>query len=598
MHPNLKETLLNAVHQVIQAASLESSASIIDSVGLENLPMGRPSHAKFGDFTSSIALALAKKLKKNPRELAAQIIACLAEQHPACDDFIEKIEIAGPGHINFYMGQGFKAQTIHKVLEAGPEYGAQPPKSGHRILLEFVSANPTGPLHVGHGRGAAYGASLANLLTAAGHDVTCEYYVNDAGRQMNILALSVWLRFLQQHTQGVVLPSNAYQGDYIIPLAESAEFLEPVELSNGSLEPATITLLTTQLNDDTASDAKEQHLDQLIELCQNHLGSSLFRRLREHALNAILDDIRDDLGEFGVHYQHWFSEIGLHDSGQIAETLQRLEQGGYLYEKGGATWFRSTDFGDDKDRVVKRDNGQFTYFAADIAYHAEKFQRGHDEIINIWGADHHGYIARVKAAITALGLDAERLTINLVQFANLVENGEKIPMSTRSGQFVTLRFLRDKVGKDASRFFYVQRQADQHMDFDISLALSQNKDNPVYYIQYTYARVNSVAAQIAALPKLEDVDLSLLTQESELQLLNKIADYPNLIQQAAKNRQPHQITSYLQELAGGFHSYYNATRILVEDEALKHARAYLALAVQQVVKNGLTLLDVSTPERM
>ncbi len=545
-----------------------------------------------GDFASNIALTLAKPARRNPRELAQLLCDAL----PA-NASVEKTEIAGPGFINFFVSQASTFSVVGDILEQGDAFGRAAANSGPRMQVEFVSANPTGPLHVGHGRGAAYGATVADLLEAAGVEVEREYYVNDAGRQMNILAASVWLRYLEQHEQELTFPSNGYQGYYIRDIAHDLvkdhgdRFNRPVAEVFADI-PA----------DEPAGGDKEVHIDALIERAQQLLGDD-YELVFDAGLNSILSDIREDLGEFGVKYQEWFSERSLTSSGDVSRALEQLEAKGYLYEQEGNLWFRSTDFGDDKDRVVKRANGQTTYFASDIAYHMNKFERGFDKVVNIWGADHHGYIARVKAAIQAMGYDPEKLEVRLVQFAILYRGSERVQMSTRSGSFVTLRELRNEVGNDACRFFYVTRKADQHMDFDLELAKSESKDNPVYYIQYAHARVCSVlrkldsegmawdqAAGLASLERLES--------ETETDLVKQLAKYPETLQHAALNFEPHMLANYLRDLAGDFHTWYNGHKLIIDDAELRNARLTLSVAVRQVLANGLKLLGVSAPEQM
>ncbi len=545
-----------------------------------------------GDFASNIALILAKPARRNPRELAQQLCDAL----PA-NASVEKTEIAGPGFINFFVSQASTFSVVGEILEQGDAFGRGAANSGPRMQVEFVSANPTGPLHVGHGRGAAYGATVADLLEAAGVEVEREYYVNDAGRQMNILAASVWLRYLEQHEQELTFPSNGYQGYYIRDIAHDLikdhgdRFNRPVAEVFADI-PA----------DEPAGGDKENHIDALIERAQQLLGDD-YELVFAAGLDSILADIREDLGEFGVNYQEWFSERSLTSSGDVSRALEQLEAKGYLYEQEGNLWFRSTDFGDDKDRVVKRANGQTTYFASDIAYHMNKFERGFDKVVNIWGADHHGYIARVKAAIQAMGYDPDKLEVRLVQFAILYRGSERVQMSTRSGSFVTLRELRNEVGNDACRFFYVTRKADQHMDFDLELAKSESKDNPVYYIQYAHARVCSVlrkldsegmawdqAAGLASLERLES--------ETETDLVKQLAKYPETLQHAALNFEPHVLANYLRDLAGDFHTWYNGHKLIIDDAELRNARLTLSVAVRQVLANGLKLLGVSAPEQM
>lgn len=545
-----------------------------------------------GDFASNIALTLAKPARCNPRELAQKLCAALPES-----DSLEKTEIAGPGFINFFITQASAYAVIGEILDQREEFGRIAKGSGPRVQVEFVSANPTGPLHVGHGRGAAYGATVSDLLEAAGVQVEREYYVNDAGRQMNILAVSVWLRYLELLDGELTFPANGYQGHYIRDIAHDLNkhhgdrFKRPVTEVFADITP-----------DEPAGGDKELHIDALIERAQTMLGED-YTLVFDAGLDSILSDIREDLGEFGADYQVWFSERSLTSNGDVEKALESLQEKGHLYEKEGNLWFRSTDFGDDKDRVVKRANGQTTYFASDIAYHMNKFERGFDQVVNIWGADHHGYITRVKAAIQALGYDPERLIVKLVQFAILYRGGERVQMSTRSGSFVTLRELREEVGADACRFFYVTRKADQHMDFDLDLAKSESKDNPVYYIQYAHARVCSVLRKLEeqGMAWMQDAGLKNLTRldtEAEKDLITTLSKYPELLQNAALNYEPHLLANYLRDLAGDFHTYYNAHKMLIDDAELRNARLTLSAAVRQVLANGLTLLGVSAPEQM
>ncbi len=545
-----------------------------------------------GDFATNLAMMLAKPAKTNPRALAQQLCDALPESN-----VIDKTEIAGPGFINFFVNDSAIYSVIGDVLEAGHEFGRQRVDTANRVQVEFVSANPTGPLHVGHGRGAAYGATVADLLQAAGVNVEREYYVNDAGRQMNILAVSVWLRYLENQGATLVFPANGYQGEYIKDIAADL-----ASRCGDSLVRTIDEVFADIPADEPAGGDKELHIDALIERAQTLLVDD-YMQVFNAGLESILADIREDLGEFGVEYQCWFSERSLTSSGDVDQALERLQQSGHLYEKEGNLWFRSTDYGDDKDRVVRRANGQTTYFASDIAYHMNKFERGFDKVINVWGADHHGYITRVKAAISALGYDPERLVVKLVQFAILYRGGERVQMSTRSGSFVTLRELRDEVGNDACRFFYVTRKADQHMDFDLDLAKSESKDNPVYYIQYAHARVCSVLRKLesegmswdeaAGLAALERLDT-----EAERDLVTALGKYPETLQNSAHNFEPHVLANYLRDLASDFHTYYNGHKVLIDDAQLRNARITLSVAVRQVLANGLQLLGVSAPEQM
>jgi len=555
----------------------------------------RPRDPTHGDFATNLAMQLAKALKKNPREIANQLLAELP-----VSVLVAKAEIAGAGFINFTLDTRAKVGVVGAVLYDGANYGRSPMGGGHKVQVEFVSANPTGPLHVGHGRGAAYGASLSSLLAFAGWDVTREYYVNDAGRQMDILGLSTWLRYLEQHGVSVPFPPNAYQGSYVRDMAQQMTVAHAAKYVRDAAAVASGTpgLPDAGRADDEAKQQRELHLDALIAKAKELLGPD-WEYVHQHALNEQLADCRDDLEEFGVHFDVWFSEKALYDTGLVARCVALLEEKGHIYVQNGAKWFRSTAFGDEKDRVVQRENGLFTYFASDIAYHLNKFERGFDKVINIWGADHHGYIPRVTGAIKALDLDADKLQVALVQFAVLYRNGQKASMSTRSGEFVTLRELRKEVGNDACRFFYALRKSDQHLDFDLDLAKSQTNENPVYYIQYAHARICSVIAQWGGdLSTLADADLALLANPRELAIANKLAEFRDVIENGARDLAPHLIAFYLKDLAGEFHGWYNAERMLVDDVALRDARVALAAAVRQVIRNGLAILGVSCPESM
>ena len=555
----------------------------------------RPKQASHGDFATNLALQLAKPLKRNPRELAGLL---LAELPPS--KLVAKAEVAGAGFINFTLASDAKTAVVREVLAKGADFGRGANK-GVKVQVEFVSANPTGPLHVGHGRGAAYGASLADVLAFAGYDVTREYYVNDAGRQMDILALSTWLRYLAFFGIEIPFPPNAYQGDYVIDMGRDMRDAHQDRFAQVTVEQilaGTPGLPPSDRKDDESKQQREEHLDALIANAKKLLGND-YGWVHGFALNEQLGDGRDDLGEFGVRFDKWFSEQSLFDTGLVERAVTQLEKQGHIYVQDGAKWFRSTAFGDEKDRVVQRENGLYTYFASDIAYHLNKYERGFDRVIDIWGADHHGYIPRVKGAIAALGLPPEKLEVALVQFAVLYRDGQKTSMSTRSGEFVTLRELRREVGNDACRFFYVLRKSDQHLDFDLDLAKSQSNENPVYYVQYAHARVCSVLNQWGGeTAELAAADLGLLQNERELALCARLASFTELVQDAAAGYAPHQIAFYLKDLAADFHSWYNAERMLVEDEAVKLARLALAAAVRQVLVTGLKTLGVSAPESM
>jgi len=520
-----------------------------------------------------------------PRVLAAEIETALS-----ASPLLERVEIAGPGFLNFFVAPTAHHQVVQEILTQKSDYGRLSPKPG-TILLEFVSANPNGPLHVGHGRGAAYGDSLARLLDAAGHKVSREYYVNDAGRQMDILALSVWIRYMEACGHKVVFPETGYRGAYVLDIARALR----VVVGDTLQQPlAQILIEDATLDPDALTDAR-------IERLKEALGAR-YTELHGFGLKAMLADIADDLAAFGVHYDRWYSERSLMDNGAIERALTRLRDHGCLYEKDGALWFRATQYGDEKDRVVVRENQVTTYFASDIAYHLEKFERGYDSVIDIWGADHHGYVPRVKGALSALGLSAERLEVLLVQFAILYRGTVRAQMSTRSGDFVTLRELREEVGCDAARFFYVLRKSEQHMDFDLDLAKSQSNENPVYYVQYAHARIMSVFRQLAdrslSPPQWEKSNLALLNTPEELTLLRTLSRYVDIIEEAASAREPHQIAYYVRELAGTVHAYYNAHGFLNVESPLRDARLTLITAARHVLANGLALLGVSAPESM
>ncbi len=584
--------------RTVEQLITQSLQGLIQSGGIPNdvvvdFKVERTQDSDHGDFATNAALVLAKPCRMSPRKIAELLVSAMPA-HP----LVDRVEIAGPGFINFFMRATERAQVIATVLSQGEAFGRSNIGEGKRVLVEYVSANPTGPLHVGHGRSAAFGATLSNLLAAAGFNVSREYYVNDAGRQMNILAVSVWMRYLALSGEAAVFPTNAYKGDYVLVMAEELraqhgrDFVHPWYVVNEGL-PA----------DEPEGGDKEIYIDALIQSAIRLLGPSGFAFFHQKALNSVLADIKDDLAEFGVNYDCWFSEQSLFDDGSIQKGIQALKDGGHTFEKGGALWFRATAFGDEKDRVLVRANGQTTYFASDVAYHWNKYARGFDRVVDIFGADHHGYVTRVKAAVHALGHDENALDVLLVQFATLFRQGERVQMSTRSGSFVTLRELREEVGRDAARFFYVTRKPEQHMEFDLDLAKSESSDNPVYYIQYAHARICSVLRQLNERglswnEQLGVESVALLTEPQEVALVSLLGRYPDLIEAAARTCDPHQIAYYLRELATGLHSYYNAVQLLCEQESLRCARLCLLKAVRQVLRNGMDLLGVSAPESM
>ena len=582
MKQKLQQLLTEAISIVQKKMNLSFSA--IDDIQIE-----RTRDQAHGDFACNIAMVLAKQAKTNPRELASALLENLPDS-----EIIDRVEIAGPGFINFFLSKQSRLDVISNILQAGKNYGRSEFGSGKSILVEFVSANPTGPLHVGHGRGAAYGAVVSELLEAIGYKVDREYYVNDAGRQMDILTVSIWLRYLEQCGIRIDFPENAYQGDYIREIADKL-YSDNQQAFRSEVDfPKDIIV---------DSDDPETSIDQLISFSKSTLGSENYQAILNSGLNEILDEIREDLADFGVVFDCWFSEQSLSNDDQIQKCIDRLKKSEFVYEENGALWFRSTTFGDEKDRVIIRDNGQTTYFASDIAYHAEKFSRGYDKVINIWGADHHGYIARIKAALSALDENPDKLEILLVQFATLYRGTEKLPMSTRSGQFVTLKELRDEVGKDAARFFYIMRKSEQHLDFDLELAKSKSSENPVYYIQYAHARICSVMKQLEEKGLSYDVEmgnhnLHILTEPPEEKLITALSRYPEIVHAAAIDNEPHQIAYYLRDLANEFHSYYNSCQFIVDSCELRNARLNLISASKQVIFNGLGILGVSAPEEM
>ncbi len=529
----------------------------------EDLPVKveAPPREELGDYATNAALVAAGRLKRPPRELARE----LAEKLARCEDLFSRVEVAGPGFINFWVAPAYWQGVVKRVLARGEEYGRSDLGKGQRVQVEFVSANPTGPLHIGHGRGAAVGDTLARILSFAGFEVVKEYYINDRGRQMEILGRSVWLRAREIAGERVAFPEDHYRGDYIRDLARELLARRP--------------------------DLLELPEEEALEVC------------REFALREILSGIRRDLEDFGVTYDVWYSERELYEKGEVEEALAALAEAGHLYEKEGALWFRASEFGDEKDRVVRRSTGEPTYFASDIAYHREKFlKRGFDLVVDVWGADHHGYVPRLKAVLSALGLDPERLKVLLIQMVNLIEGGKLKSMSTRAGEFVTLRELLEEVGRDAVRFTFLTRKCDAPLDFDVELVKSQSSENPVYYVQYAHARLASVfrkAEEVGLLPpSLEEIPAHRLDTAEDFRLLKLLDAFPRVIEEAAVSLEPHRVTYFLLDLATALHDYYTKHRFVSEDEELSRARLALARAVKQVLARGLNLLGVSAPERM
>lgn len=583
----LLEKALSKLPELAAAAGDLDAASTVE----------RTRDSAHGDFASNIAMRLAKPARKSPRDIASEIVAALGD-----DALVDKTDIAGPGFINFFMSAGAFHNELKAVLFRGSDYGRQEKRAHPKILLEFISANPTGPLHVGHGRHAAYGASVGNLLEAAGYPVFREYYVNDAGRQMDILGTSVWLRWLNANGIDVPFPSAGYHGDYIRDIAADIDDSDikvhaKDEVLDGIPEDG------SDEKSDTENAKREACIDALIAKGKQLNGESGFDSIRQQALESIRADIEEDLTEFGVTFDNWYSEQSLTTTGRIDDALAVLEERGLLYKKDGATWFPATDFGDEKDRVVVRENGLKTYFASDIAYHFDKRERGFDHLIDILGADHHGYISRVRAGLHAMGYSGDDLEVELVQFVALYRGGEKVQMSTRSGKFDTLRKLRGEVGNDAARFYYVMRSNDQPLDFDLDVATSQSNDNPVYYIQYAHARISRVFGKAEAQGMSWNrenglASLALLVAPQEKSLMSAMSHYPEILELAARNRAPQTLVHYLRDLVSDFHSCYNAHKVLGDDAALRDARLTLYAAVQTVVANGLSIIGVSAPDSM
>ena len=544
---------------------------------------------QYGDLASNVALVLAKPLKRNPKEIAEEIKGKFIT-----DKEIVKVDVAGPGFINFFLSKESHGAILRDISIQKDKFGKFE-SNNKKVLIEYVSSNPTGPLHVGHGRGAVFGSVLSRLLKEAGFQVDEEYYVNDFGRQMNILSVSLWIRYAQIFDKNIKMLNNGYQGDYLIVIAQHLKKLRSDELFDDDDE---IKSLLEYENEDA-----EKHTDEVIDSIKSKLNDE-FSYVRDFALREILELIKEDLSEFGVDHNKWFSESSLyesesHDLSKVDQSIDELSSKGFVYEKEGAIWFKSSELGDDKDRVLKRGNGEFTYFASDVAYHLDKYDRGYDRIINIWGSDHHGYLPRVKAAMEASEKNIEKLEVVFIQFANLIRSGKKVTMSTRSGEFITLKELIEEVTSEAARFFYINRKADQHLDFDLDLAKEQSKDNPLYYIQYAHARICSVLRKSKVQEEeLTTSELGLLDSNKEIEIQKILKQYPPLIERAALASEPHLICYYLKDLASIFHSYYNTEKFIVEDQKLMNSRLFLLSGVKQVIYNGLTVLGINAPHEM
>jgi len=553
----MKEQLRACILQGIEGCFADGTltSGVVPAVAVE-----KPAHPEHGDFATNVAMQMAKAERKAPRAIAEILVHKLA----GSSELIGQLEIAGPGFINFFIKDSAWRSTLSVIDRAGEEYGKSTVGAGKKVMVEFVSANPTGPLHIGHGRGAATGDAVASLLGAAGFEVTREYYINDAGNQMNTLGLSGLLRYRELLGETIDFPATCYQGDYM---------------------------------KDIARDAIAKHGDHFLKVPEEE-GVAFFSKFGG---DEILSGIDQDLKDFGIRFDNWFSEQSLFDDGKVVTAIDEMKTKGLVYEKDGALWFRTTDYGDDKDRVVVRGNGVTTYFASDIAYHRDKFARGFDWVIDVWGADHHGYVPRLKAIVQGLGRPADDLGIILVQLVALLRDGVPVAMSTRSGEFVTLKEVVDEVGRDAARFFFLMRRSDSQLDFDLELAKRQSTDNPVYYVQYAHARVRSIfetARERGVEPCFDDLKLELLDSADDLALVKKLSLYPETLESAALNFEPHRITYYLQDLAGQFHSFYNKSRVITEVPELTRARLFLLHCVAIVLKNGLHLLEISAPERM
>ncbi|MBU8843685.1 MULTISPECIES: arginine--tRNA ligase [Bacillus] len=555
---NIAEQMKDVLKEEIKAAVLK--AGLAEESQIPNVVLETPKDKTHGDYSTNMAMQLARVAKKAPRQIAEEIVAHFDKGKAS----IEKLDIAGPGFINFYMNNQYLTKLIPSVLEAGEAYGETNIGNGERVQVEFVSANPTGDLHLGHARGAAVGDSLCNVLSKAGYDVSREYYINDAGNQINNLALSVEVRYFEALGLEKPMPEDGYRGEDIIAIGKRLA---------------------------------EEYGDRFV----NEEESERLAFFREYGLKYELEKLRKDLENFRVPFDVWYSETSLYQNGKIDKALDALREKGHVYEEDGATWFRSTTFGDDKDRVLIKKDGTYTYLLPDIAYHKDKLDRGFDKLINVWGADHHGYIPRMKAAIEALGYEKGTLEVEIIQLVHLYKNGEKMKMSKRTGKAVTMRDLIEEVGLDAVRYFFAMRSADTHMDFDLDLAVSTSNENPVYYAQYAHARICSMLRQgeEQGLKPAADLDFSHIQSEKEYDLLKTIGGFPEAVAEAAEKRIPHRVTNYIYDLASALHSFYNAEKVIdPENEEKSRARLALMKATQITLNNALQLIGVSAPEKM
>jgi arginyl-tRNA synthetase len=553
---------------LLDAARTAFEKGLLSSNQVPEFEVETPKHEGQGDFSTNFAMVSAKLQKMAPAKIAKSLVESISDTpHTPLGSVVEKIEVAGPGFINFFLSPGAWHPVVDQVLKQDATFGASALGSGKRIQVEFVSANPTGPLHVGHGRGAAVGDAVGNILSFAGFDVQKEYYINDSGRQIRTLGTSVWLRLQQIQGKTVDFPQDCYQGDYIRDIAK-------------------------EVRDARGKDLADADEKQGVEICARF------------AAGKILAGIRSDLDAFGVRFDNWFSEQSLYDSGRVQTAIESFKEKDLIYEKDGALWFRTEKFGDEKDRVVVRNNGLTTYFASDIAYHDEKYERGFDRVIDVWGADHHGYIKRIDAAVVATGRKSEQFDVILVQLVNLLRDGNPVQMSTRAGEFVTLKDIVDEVGKDAARFMFLSRSYDSGLDFDLELAKKKSADNPVYYVQYVHARITGILNKAKDEGLIDQIDfnagsnLEKLLAEEELKLIKHLAAFREQVEKSAETLHPHVVFTYLMTLASAFHAYYNRHKVIMEDRSLSLARLSLVLAVKKVIRNGLALLGVSAPERM
>jgi arginyl-tRNA synthetase len=555
---NIVEKVQENLKSEIKAAVLKANLATEDQI--PDIILETPKEKTHGDYSTNMAMQLARVAKKAPRMIADDIMANFDQSKAS----IEKMEIAGPGFINFFMNNDYLTDLIPMILDQGHEYGGSDAGKGERVNVEFVSANPTGDLHLGHARGAAVGDSLCNVLEKAGYNVTREYYINDAGNQIHNLAKSVEARYFQALGRDTAMPEDGYHGADIIEIGKK---------------------LAEEFGSKYAEASEEER----------------YKFFREYGLKVEMSKLQKDLEMFRVPFNVWYSETSLYENGKIDAALEKLRENGHVYEEDGATWFRSTELGDDKNRVLIKNDGTYTYLTPDISYHQDKFERGHDVLINIWGADHHGYIPRMKAAIEALGFDRDKLEVEVIQLVHLYKDGEKMKMSKRTGKAVTLRELVEEVGLDAVRYFFAMRSADTHMDFDLDLAVSQSNENPVYYAQYAHARICSILRQAEeqGLASEDRVDLRLIGTEKEVDLLKKLGEFPQMIADAAEKRTPHRVANYINDLASTFHSFYNANKVLDdENRELTTARLALVKSVRVTLQNALALIGVAAPEKM